>query len=106
MTLEELPRAVEGLQRDLSTVLRILDDPDRRLVQEWYTLKEAAELKGVSYDSLRKLPRRYWPNRGETHQVVHSQGKFGRMYHRSEVAAWLPLTAEEIDQAIRLERVG
>lgn len=85
---------------DLRSVIReelerVLDAQDR-LGQEWYSLREAAELKGVSYEVLRKRPLRYWPNFGRSHAVMH-RGHHAKMFHRSEVALWLPMTEAEMD---------
>jgi hypothetical protein len=103
MTFDELPDAVEQLINDVRQLKQLAGRSDRLLEKEWYTLREAAELKGISESSLRKRPRRYWPHRGEGHAVIKS-GKHSRMFHRSEVAEWLPLTEQDIDRRIEFER--
>lgn len=75
--------------------------------RQWWTLRAACELKGVSYDVVRKRPRRYWPNRGEGHPVIANGGHYSEMFSRDEVLAWLPLTEPEIDaQIVREVRRG
>lgn len=85
------------VREELQAVLEV------RSLPEWMTLRQAAELKGVSYDVLRKRSRRYWPAFGVGHPVV-STGHYSKMYHRSEVLAWLPLTEAEIDELWRQRR--
>lgn len=94
VTMELTP---EELRRLIREELELVLDAQERLKKEWYKLGEAAQLKGVSPDVLRKQPRRYWPAFGRSHPVV-SKGHYSQMYHRSEVALWLPLTEAEIDE--------
>lgn len=97
MTFDQLPSAIEELQ----TMVRVILEKNSvaESLSEWMTLKQAAELKfgPGGYDSLRNLDRRYYPNFGESHAVLHG-GRYSRAYRRDEVLAWLSLTAEEIDR--------
>lgn len=70
------------------------------LTREWYTAREACELKGVPYNTLR-LPAfvHLLPNFGRPTAVLEA-GRCRHMYHRSDVAAWLPRTQAEIERVI------
>lgn len=69
----------------------------RLLGKAWYTEREACELKNVPYNTLRQATeRRYLPNFGRRTRVLR-RGHRQWMYSREQVAAWLPLTAEQID---------
>ncbi|MFP4066239.1 MAG: hypothetical protein ACLFS5_01940 [Spirochaetaceae bacterium] len=105
MRFDDLPQAVEEVRQTLARLLEVTarDSSETRLTQEWYTLRDACELKGISYEVMRKRPRRYWPARGNGHPVVNNRGHYSDMYHRSEVLAWLPLTEPEIDEQIAKE---
>lgn len=65
----------------------------------WYTLHEAADLKGISYEVLRKRPIQYRPAFGRGTNLIPGSRKYGEVYHRDEVMEWLGLTEEEIDMA-------
>lgn len=75
------------------------------LEKYWYTAKEACEIKGVSYHTLRKREadgrtRRYLlPNYGRGTQVL-SFGKYREMYSREQVSEWLPKTQEQIEREL------
>ena len=56
---DDLPAAIEQLMNDVRQLKQIAESSERILEKEWYTLSESAELKGISYDALRKRPRRY-----------------------------------------------
>lgn len=106
MTFDELPAAVEELLRQQAELKAIIAQLDRPQYREYYTLRQACELKGVSFEVVRKRPMRYWPARGNSHRVINSGGRYSRMFHRSEVFEWLQLTEEEIDAQIRRESTG
>lgn len=67
----------------------------------WYTLREAAELKGISYDVLRKRPRWERPNFGEATSMIDGSRKYQEVYHRDHVIPWLEKTSEELTEAYR-----
>lgn len=68
------------------------------LTKEWYTARECCHLKGVPYNTLR-LPAfvHLLPNFGRPTAVLES-GRCRHMYHRSDVAMWLPLTQADIER--------
>ena len=103
MTLEQLPTAFTELRNELHRIRAVL--LNRQFDQEWYTLRQACELKGVSVEVVRKRPRRYWPNQGHGHPVINNGGHYSEMYHRTEVEAWLPLTETDIDAQIAREEM-
>lgn len=108
ITIDEIPELRESVDRFAAALERFT--ALRGLTQEWYTEEEACRLKGVPYNSLRKPEtRRYLPNYGRRTEVLHT-GRCRYMYHRDQVAYWLPLTAAEIDeqweQELRLRGVS
>lgn len=83
--------------RRLSTIVDAIASAGA-LTKEWYTGKEACELKGVPWNTLR-LPAysHLLPNYGHATAVL-AAGRCRYMYHRSDVAAWLPLTQADIER--------
>lgn len=72
------------------------------LTKQWYSAREACEIKGISYHTLRKRDRNgktrrhLLPNFGRGTKVL-SYGKYRDMYSREQVAEWLPKTQEQIE---------
>jgi len=65
------------------------------LTQEFYTLQDAAKVKGIKYNTLRAAKnRKYQPNWG------HYDGKVcGRcVWRRETIAEWLTRTDLDIDE--------
>lgn len=87
--VQELVEEVRSLRAQVAT-LRPKDLP------AWLSLKEAAELKGVSFEALRRQPKRYWPNFG--HGGALSSDRRKRMYHRDDVLEWCRWDQDEIDR--------
>lgn len=67
----------------------------------WYTLREAAELKGISFDVLRKRPRWTWPNFGMSTTMIDGSRKYREVYHRGHVLRWINQTEAEIAEHYR-----
>lgn len=69
--------------------------------KRWYTLREAAELKGMSYEVVRKLPPKYWPNFGHSQTLVSGSRRYNRVYRDVDVYRWLDMTEEDIEREYR-----
>lgn len=69
----------------------------------WWTLRRCAEKKGVSFEVLRKLPRKYRPNFGKATCLVDGSRSYREVYHVSHVLPWLEMTNEDIDAAYEQE---
>lgn len=103
MTIEidGLEERFDELRTSIEYVIRLLKDTDNtRLSKEWYSLKDCAELKGVSYEKLRHSPKHLWPNAGNP-TPVYSEGRYSKLYRREDVIVWLPKTEAELDSEYR-----
>ena len=81
------PVALDEL-RDEVRRLREIVRPAR--AQIWYSKKECAELKGISYNVLTKKPHWHWPNAGESKAIVHNS-RYSECFHRDDVELWLEM---------------
>jgi hypothetical protein len=103
MTFDDIPSAVGRILDRLDILEERINALPSYDTRYWWTLRQACERKGVSYEVVRKRPRRYWPNRGQGHPVVNNGGHYSEMYSYTEVMEWLPKTEAEIDAEIRWE---
>lgn len=104
ITIEEIPELRDKIDR-LTEALETFNS-FRGLTHEWYTEDEVCRLKNLPYHTLRQNPnRRYLPNYGRRTEVLRS-GRGRWMYPREQVAAWLPLTADQIDAQWEQEARG
>jgi len=71
------------------------------LGKRWYTLHEAADLKGISFEVLRKRPARYRPNFGRGTCMIDGSRKYQEVYRDTDVMHWLDMTEEDIDREYR-----
>ncbi|MEX2444459.1 MAG: hypothetical protein WD492_12690 [Alkalispirochaeta sp.] len=92
--LHEIREEIGALREELA---RIKSPTQKR----WYTLHEAADVKGISFDVLRKLPRRYWPNFGRSTSMIDGSRKYKEVYRDTDVMAWMEMTEADIDHAYR-----
>jgi hypothetical protein len=103
ITIEEIPELRESLDRFTDAVDRFV--ALRGLTKAWYTEQEACSAKNLPYNTLRQQAhRRYLPNFGRRTEVF-IKGGHQWMYSRDQVAAWLPLTYDEIDRMWEQERL-
>lgn len=89
---------LEAIRDEIAQLREKVEGP---VVKTWYTLKEAAELKGISYEVLRKLPPRYYPNFGRSQALVTGSRKYSHVYHHTDVREWLDMTEDDIDARYR-----
>ena len=94
---------IRGLDRILELqqkILMRLEELESRSVPEWSTLSEAAKLKGLSYETLKKHPE-WGPDPAQARCVC---GK--RRWHRSTILAWLPLDDDALQPPSRILKAG
>jgi len=96
--LTEEMKAISSAFENLSEEIRA--NTHSSLPKQWYTLKDAADLKGVSYEKLRHSPRYLWPAMGRSTQVFRT-GRYSKMYSREDVSAWLTKTETELEAEYR-----
>jgi len=78
----DLPELLE-IKEILNKINLRLDELENRSVPEWCTLTEAAKLKNLSYETLKKHPE-WGPNPTKAELVC---GK--RRWHRETILEWL-----------------
>lgn len=98
---DDLVDDMEAIRSDIAKLVSLLDAKQRKIEKRWYTLREAAELKGISFEVLRKMPGRYYPNFGRSTEMVKNSRKYNRMYRADHVYAWLDKAEEDIDREYR-----
>lgn len=78
---------LEGMQEAITR--HVIDFLSRSLHQEWYSLKAAAERKGVSLGTLRAKPE-YQPRGGIPDKRLHGV----KVWHHTTIEEWLLVTDE------------
>lgn len=91
----------ERLRAVIREELQQIQPQEAQEEHTWWTLRQCAERKGISYDVLRKLPVRYRPNFGRCTTMIDGSRKYKEVYHVSTVLPWLDKTHEEIDREYR-----
>ena len=76
-------------------MMKRLDELENRSVPEWCTLSEAAKLKGLSYETLKKHFE-WQPDPVEAKLV---NGK--RRWHRDVILAWLIMDDNQLESGDR-----
>jgi len=84
--LERLCKLLEDLSRDIKTL-------KNRVVpcRTWYSLKDACDLKGISYKTVCNKPY-LQPSKGKPDAIITGR----RMWKRETIFNWLELTDHEI----------
>ena len=89
---------IHGLDEVLTSLRKILlrlDELESRVVPEWASLSEAAKLKNLSIETLKKNPQ-WGPPPAEARIVC---GR--RRWHRSVILEWLPMDDTALDPDCR-----
>jgi len=94
--MEEIVTEIESLRNEISE-LRQLVAPK----QEWYDLREVAELKGIPYGTLTARP---WikPNGGVPDGIIGGRAK----WRNETVRKWLDQTDEDLPQRDEAQAIG
>ena len=85
----DFPELLE-IKRSLDQIILRLDELESKSIPEWSTLSQAAELKNLSYETLKKHPE-WGPDLGKAELVC---GK--RRWHKSVVSEWLLLGDDKL----------
>ena len=97
------PAQVTVVQTDvldhiLNEISALRQEVQRPVQKRWYTLHEAAELKGISFDVLRKLPRWHRPNYGRSTCLISGSRKYNEAYRAEDVMVWLEKTEDQLEE--------
>ncbi len=88
-----------AIRQEISALREKVTPPS--LGKRWYTLHEAADLKGISFEVLRKRPAKYRPNFGRGTCMIDGSRKYQEVYRDTDVMRWLDQTEEDIDREYR-----
>ena len=89
--IPELGMILENQKKMMKRIAEL----ENRLVPEWCTLSEAAKLKGLSYETLKKHVE-WQPDPVEAKLV---NGK--RRWHRDVILAWLTMDDKQLESGYR-----
>lgn len=89
-------KEIEALKRLLNSLLS-----QNRLVKEWYTAKECAELKGINYGTY--CNSKFHQIKGG---ISNKQIAGNKCWSREEVVEWLSLTDEQLNNYHYKYRTG
>jgi hypothetical protein len=88
----DISEELQPIYAALDKIVLRLDELENRSIPEWCTLSQAAGLKNLSYETLKKHPE-WGPDPGKAELVCGT-----RRWHKSVVSEWL-LQGDEASEA-------
>jgi hypothetical protein len=91
----DITEELKPIYAALDKIILRLDELESKSIPEWSTLSQAAELKNLSYETLKKHPE-WGPDPGKAETVCGT-----RRWHKSVISDWLLQGDASLDRRLR-----